>query len=206
MDLKSCTKLDLVKKKCPDVFRGHQSNFKVTRTEKSMILIQCEITRRVAAIKSLRFALFSARQAALVPAVYISAWWQDLVTKLPVIFFLSDGDYTFSQVECIASLVPIVMLGRLALLRFPFLSMDQWCFLFLWCDVHQREPWYVFIYLSVPTMPYTADWTVPTGGIAVEDILPATVTDPLPIYAGRSLHTITFYNQINYRMRHNFEK
>ena len=58
MDLKWCTKLDLVKKKCPIVFRGHPSNFKVTRAEKSTIWIQLEITRLVAAIKSLRFALF----------------------------------------------------------------------------------------------------------------------------------------------------
>ena len=58
MDLKWSTKLDIVYKKCPIVFRGHPSNFKVTRAEKSAILIQFEITRPVAAIKSLRFALF----------------------------------------------------------------------------------------------------------------------------------------------------
>ena len=39
MDLKWCTKLDLVWKNCPIVFRGHPSNFKVTRAEKSMIWI-----------------------------------------------------------------------------------------------------------------------------------------------------------------------
>ena len=53
-------------------------------------------------------------------------------------------------------------------------------------------------------MPSTADWKVPTGGIAVEDILPAIVTDSSPIYAGISLHTLALYNQINYRIRHNF--
>ena len=44
---------------------GHPSNFKVTQAEKSTIWIQFEITRPVAAIKSLRFALFSWDQAAL---------------------------------------------------------------------------------------------------------------------------------------------
>ena len=39
------------------VFGGHPSNFKVTRAEKWTIWIQFEITRPVAAIKSLRFAL-----------------------------------------------------------------------------------------------------------------------------------------------------
>ena len=58
MDLKWCTKLDVIYKKCPIVFRGHPSNFTVTRAEKSTIWIQFKITRPVAAIKSLRFALF----------------------------------------------------------------------------------------------------------------------------------------------------
>ena len=44
--------------KCPIVFRGHPSNFTVTQAEKSTIWIQFEITRPVAAIQSLRFALF----------------------------------------------------------------------------------------------------------------------------------------------------
>ena len=56
--LKWCTKLNTVKKRCPIVFWGHPSNFAVTRVEKLMIWIQFEITRPVAAIKSLRFALF----------------------------------------------------------------------------------------------------------------------------------------------------
>ena len=40
MGLKWCTKLDVVQKSCPIVFRGHPSNLKVTYTEKSMIWIQ----------------------------------------------------------------------------------------------------------------------------------------------------------------------
>ena len=58
MDSKWCTKLDVVEKKCPIVFRDHQSNSKVTLAEKSTIRIQFETFRLVAAIKSLRFALF----------------------------------------------------------------------------------------------------------------------------------------------------
>ena len=33
MDLEWCTRLDVVKKKCPIVFRGHPSNFTVTQAE-----------------------------------------------------------------------------------------------------------------------------------------------------------------------------
>ena len=40
MGLKWRTKLDVVQKRCPIVFRGHPSNLKVTWTEKSMIWIQ----------------------------------------------------------------------------------------------------------------------------------------------------------------------
>ena len=42
MDLKWYTKLDVVYKRCPIIFRGHTSNFKVTRAEKSMIWIKFE--------------------------------------------------------------------------------------------------------------------------------------------------------------------
>ena len=61
MGLKWCTKIDVVQKRCPIVFRGHPSNLKVTWTEKSMIWnpVLNKITKLVAAIKSLRFALFS---------------------------------------------------------------------------------------------------------------------------------------------------
>ena len=59
MAMKCCTKLETAKERCPIVFQGHPSNFKVTR----------DITdfdpnwafpdyRPVAAFKSLRFALF----------------------------------------------------------------------------------------------------------------------------------------------------
>ena len=40
MDLKWCTKLDVVKKRCPIVFQGHTSSCKVTRLKKSSILTQ----------------------------------------------------------------------------------------------------------------------------------------------------------------------
>ena len=40
MGLEWCTKLDVVQKRCPIVFRGHPSYLKVTWTKKSMIWIQ----------------------------------------------------------------------------------------------------------------------------------------------------------------------
>ena len=39
--LKWCTKLDVEQKRCPIVFRGYPTNFKITWTEKWMIWIQC---------------------------------------------------------------------------------------------------------------------------------------------------------------------
>ena len=59
MAMKWCKKLKVAQKRCPIVLQGHPSNCTVTRAEKLTIWIQFEITRPVAAIKSLRFALFS---------------------------------------------------------------------------------------------------------------------------------------------------
>ena len=42
MDLKWCTKLDVVQKRCPIIFRVQPFNFEVTQAEKSMIRIQFE--------------------------------------------------------------------------------------------------------------------------------------------------------------------
>ena len=62
MAMKCCTKLETAKERCPIVFQGHPSNFKVTRYKTSPILTQIGHfmdCRPVAAFKSLRFALFS---------------------------------------------------------------------------------------------------------------------------------------------------
>ena len=40
MAMKCCTKLETAKKRCPVVFQGHPSNFKVTRNKTSPILTQ----------------------------------------------------------------------------------------------------------------------------------------------------------------------
>ena len=73
--------------KCPIVFWGHPSNFNVTQAEKSTIWIQFEITRPVAAIKSLRFALFNCDQAALwmVQSVCLSVCLSHLFDYVPII-------------------------------------------------------------------------------------------------------------------------
>ena len=42
MALKWCTKLNVVQKRCPIVFQGHPSTFKVTRDKKLLILTQIE--------------------------------------------------------------------------------------------------------------------------------------------------------------------
>ena len=40
MAMKCCTKLEIAKERCPIVFQGHPSNFKVTRNKTSPILTQ----------------------------------------------------------------------------------------------------------------------------------------------------------------------
>ena len=50
MALKLCTKLDVVYQRCPIVFQGHPSNFKVTGDKKSPILIRIERFRTVALV------------------------------------------------------------------------------------------------------------------------------------------------------------
>ena len=45
--LKCCTKLNLIQKRCPIVFQGHPSNFKVTRDKKSPIFTRIERFRTV---------------------------------------------------------------------------------------------------------------------------------------------------------------
>ena len=59
MATKWCTKLKVAWKRCPVVYRGHPSNFKVTRAKKNRRFESNlnKITRPVAAIKSHRFAL-----------------------------------------------------------------------------------------------------------------------------------------------------
>ena len=47
MATKCCTKLETAKKRCPIVFQGHPSNFKVTRDKTSPILTQIERFRTV---------------------------------------------------------------------------------------------------------------------------------------------------------------
>ena len=61
MAMKCCTKLETAKERCPIVFEGHPSNFKVIRDKTSPILTQIGLFpdyRPVAGFKSLRFALF----------------------------------------------------------------------------------------------------------------------------------------------------
>ena len=47
MAMKCCTKLETAKKRCPIVFQGHPSNFKVTRDKTSPILTQIRRFRTI---------------------------------------------------------------------------------------------------------------------------------------------------------------
>ena len=81
MAMKCCTKLETATERCPMVFLGHPSNFKVTRDKTSPILTQIghfRTKRPVAAFKSLRFALFICYQALrMVLSVCPSAFLSD---------------------------------------------------------------------------------------------------------------------------------
>ena len=98
MDLKWCTKLNVVKN-CHVVFRGHPSNCKVTRTEQQTIWNQFEITRPVAAIKFLRFARlcckifvyrihFIHNMSRIVPLMIGLRWFNCLIKTLVTISVL----------------------------------------------------------------------------------------------------------------------
>ena len=50
MDLKWCTKLEAAQERCPVVFQGHPSNFKVTQDKKSPILTRIECFRTVTSV------------------------------------------------------------------------------------------------------------------------------------------------------------
>ena len=61
MAMKCCTKLETAKERCPIVFQGHLSNFKVTRYKASPILTQIGRFRTIGQSQlsnSFRFALF----------------------------------------------------------------------------------------------------------------------------------------------------
>ena len=47
MAMKCCTKLETAKERCPNVFQGHPSNFKVTRDKTSSILTQIGCFRTI---------------------------------------------------------------------------------------------------------------------------------------------------------------
>ena len=47
MAMKCCTKLETAKERCPIVFQGHPSNFKVTRDKTSLILTQIRRFRTI---------------------------------------------------------------------------------------------------------------------------------------------------------------
>ena len=95
MDLKWCTMLDVVLKKCPIVFRGQPSNSTVTRAEKLTIWIQFEITRPVAAIKSLRFALFVFQTLALV-----WLWISTPNLSSTILMYMCRSLLIFSNINC----------------------------------------------------------------------------------------------------------
>ena len=67
MAMKCCTKLETAKERCPIVFQGHPSNFKVTRENITDFDPNWAFPdyRPVAAFKSLRFALFSYNQTVI---------------------------------------------------------------------------------------------------------------------------------------------
>ena len=59
MALKWCTKLDIVQKRCPIVFPGHPTNWRLHRPKNWFESNFSKLTGLVTAIKSLRLALFN---------------------------------------------------------------------------------------------------------------------------------------------------
>ena len=88
MGMKCCTKLETAKERCPIVFQGHPSNFKVTR-DKNITDFYPNWAfpdyRPVAAFKSLRFALFQKQQPELCWGSLTTYNWIDLIGNSMII-------------------------------------------------------------------------------------------------------------------------
>ena len=96
MAMKCCTKLETAKERCPFVFQGHPSNFKVTRDKTSPILTQIGRFRTVGRSQlsnpsdlpcSSALDIFSCDQAALwmVQSVCLSVCLSHLFDYVPII-------------------------------------------------------------------------------------------------------------------------
>ena len=100
MAMKWCTKLEVALKRCPIVLQGHSSNFMVTRAEK-LIWIQFEITRPVAAIKSLRFALFANKD----PKTNFDDW---MILQKHVLSFKCNDFFKMANLKAISSSATLI--------------------------------------------------------------------------------------------------
>ena len=85
MAMKCCTKLETAKERCPVVFQGHPSNFKVTRDKTSPILTQIG-----------RFRTIGRSQLSNPSDLPCSWWWRHrwrhmVASKFPSIFMFSRG-------------------------------------------------------------------------------------------------------------------
>ena len=99
MAMKCCTKLETAKERCPIVFQGHPSNFKVTRDKTSPILTQIGRFRTIGRSQLsnpsdlpcfLIYALLQSLQWFIVAPACILSWDEIWTAHLNMWYFLLD--------------------------------------------------------------------------------------------------------------------
>ena len=85
MAMKCCTKLETAKERCPIVFQGHPSNFKVTRDKTSPILTQIGRFRTIG-----RSQLSNPSDLPCLPTSILNSYWSGVIDVCPWTFILSQ--------------------------------------------------------------------------------------------------------------------
>ena len=107
MAMKCCTKLETAKKRCPIVFQGHPSNFKVTRDKTSVILTQ------IGRFRTIGWSQLS--NLSDLPCFFISLWICDMARLLRGSF---DSRWFLPQIWS-----PVTDMQHYYLARYP---TDDW--------------------------------------------------------------------------------
>ena len=163
MAMKCCTKLETAKERCPIVFQGHPSNFKVTRYNISPILTQkwaFPDYRPVAAFKSLRFALL----CVLNPFILDAGW---AATEYTFRLELAKDDrvvYYNQIIYMVAGFVPDISIRwgyRESIMgsRVEW-SSPEW----VWIpEITSNSEWFLWNYklTRVNSVPHGCPWSIP---------------------------------------------
>ena len=92
MAMKCCTKLETAKERCPIVFQGHPSNFKVTRDKTSPILTQIGRFRTIG-----RSQLSNPSDLPCLPTSILNSYWSGVIDVCPWTLYTFTTDTGFHK-------------------------------------------------------------------------------------------------------------